>query len=232
MAHFDLHKHLTHHISFMDWVNFFQEEANKLIAGLIAAILAALIAFFKRVPKFIGITRTPLTGVKIVNKGSEINNIINDLSDYSGAIYVHIVRYHNGKKDKNKPIHWDKMTVEWEEIGHACDKCITACRNRLEVKRVQKEWQKIPITDNWRHKAMNKTRSLQGEINTICKGDLNEIHQSIFDRLDIECYKEVYVKSDQTEMYTLGLSFCGRFSNYVQAEGMIYLAAKQLRNII
>lgn len=233
MNHSYLEKHLKHRISIMDWISFFQEEANKFIAALVAAILSLLVAFFKRIPKFIGIKHTRLDEITVINKGSEINNIANDLSDYSGAIYIHIVRYHNGgKRNKNKPVYWDKMTVDWEEIGRSCEMCITACRNRLEIKRVQKEWQGIPITDNWRHKVMDRTRMLSGEIHTVHKAELNKVHQSIFNRLGIGCYKEVYIKEKKDGMYTLGLSFCDRFINYQQAEGMIYLAAKQLRNII
>jgi hypothetical protein len=146
---------------------------------------------------------------------------------------VHIVRYHNGKKIKNNDaIYWDRLTVVWEATGRACENCLTNCRNGQEIPDVQKEWKKIDITTDWRLKVMDKTRNLKGDIHTVCKNEMGGFHSSIFSNLSIECYKEVYIKERNNEMYALGLSFCSRFVNYYEADGMMMLAAKQLRNIL
>jgi len=229
----ELNRHLHHHIRLMDWGNFIQEEANKLIAGLVAAIIAALLAFFKRVPKLIGVKRTVLDGVVIVDRGSEINNTVNHLGKYSGAIYIHIIRYHNGKSNRpGKPVYWDKMTVAWEETGRACQNCLTQCGNSKDIRPVQKEWEKIEITPDWRLKVLDKTRQLNGDIHTVTIEQMGRFHKSVFKSLGIKTYKEVYIKEKKGEMYTLGLSFCARFENYFEAEGMMMLAAKQLKNVL
>jgi hypothetical protein len=64
----------------MDWVKFFQDEGAKVIAAFIVMILTAVITFFKKVPKFIGVRRTFLDNVVIVDKGSEVNNIVRYLA--------------------------------------------------------------------------------------------------------------------------------------------------------
>ncbi len=123
------------------------------------------------------------------------------------------------------------MTVDWEETGHVCTNCVANCRNYREIPRLQNQWQGIHITEAW-HRVIEKTLLLKGEINTVNYSNLDGNHQQLWNDAKIHIYKEVLIKHKKFGFYTLGLSFCIRFKNYDDADGMMSLAARQLKNLL
>ena len=217
----------------MQWIEFFQEKMADKTATIIAAVLTFLILVLKKVPRFIGFQQTMFDGVTVVRKGHEINESLADIINYTNALYVHIIRYHNGKKKRGENLHVIKMTVEWEEVGEPCKNCGKDCvLYKNKVRKVRRQWQNILINPEWKEKFLDKTVELQGEVNTVEIDEMNHIHQDIWKNVFIGLIKEVYIKTTKNEIYTLCVSFCERDKENEYADGVISLTAKQLRNYL
>lgn len=218
---------------YMDWLwDVIKEETGKVVALILASIGAIILAGLKRLPKFIGFERTILDELTIINRAEALRLIFRTLKRHSGALYIHIIRYHNGKKIEHEgdPVIYDRMSVEYEIIGHTCGDCGTDCFKITGVPEVKHEWQKIPIADDWRAEAYDKTMASKGQVNTVRKEQMSKVGQEIFDRLKIEIFKEIFICKTKRGTYTLGLSFCSRYRKVGLADGMMVLAAKNLSN--
>ena len=205
-----------------------QDEIWKIVTGIIVIIGTAVLTLMKKLPSVIITNRKEHRHIKFIDQASNINNIIDTLAKHSGAIYVHVVHYRNGYKGKKYKA--NRMTVKYERTGLVCDMCASKCM--LEIKRIQDDWDEIEISDYWLS-VMEETINLDGRINTIRFDELEPISQSIWKNLHIEVYKEIFIKSINLHSYfTLGLSFCNRFKKFDWAEGMMSLAARQLKTAL
>lgn len=214
-----------------------QDKSTEIVAALIVAILTALIAYFKKLPAYIikkraekRRRRLEITQLAAVKAGNKINNIIDQLGNDTGALYVHIIRYHNG----GYPLevgHALNMTVEWEEPGHSCDGCMTQCSMYKKVPRVQHQWKGQPVTGNWfdiiEHTLNNKT-----ECTTIPIENMDDEHADLWKTYNIALFKEVFIKHTELGFYTLGLSFCRRTKDIDVADGLMVHAAGQLNKYL
>ena len=203
-------------------MDFWQTLGAKVLAkvdeGLVAFLLlisTAVIAFIKRIPaKVIHEYRRRKQLVDIA-KGSEINNIIRKLK-VTGALFIHIIKYHNGGPYK--------MTVEWEAVGDPCHYCKHQCTHfkNGKVQPLQKHWVNQRVSNVWAH-IIGKTLHLNGGLNTFTIGDFDKLvedpekhveaaeienHKAIFRSANIEVFKENLLIMSGKDSYTLGLSYC------------------------
>jgi hypothetical protein len=119
-----------------------------------------VLAVFRKLPNTISLRIAHKRRILITKHGSKINKVVNWLAQHSGAIYVHIIHYHNGKVSMKKKYVLDKMTVEWEELGRVCHNCITKCRY-TGVEPLQDQWDNVAISEGWRE-IMTETINLEG----------------------------------------------------------------------
>jgi len=212
--------------------NVFKEEAGKALAILLGILGSTLLLGLKRLTKFVGVGRTVIDDLVIINKAYVIRKVFEALVEYSGALYIHVIRYHNGKKNKDlsKPVHYDRMSVEYEEIGKTCGQCGTDCFKFKTIPELKPDWQKIPIADDWRKGVYDKTVALKQSVHTISVDQLDQSGQEIFQRFHIKLFKEIYIGTTERGTYTLGLSFCTKFEDTNSAEGLMTLSSKQLSN--
>jgi hypothetical protein len=211
------------------------KSAEGIIAGLVF-LFTLLISMWKRIPKKVLHQYRKNNQLEGLKKGSEINNIMSKLKS-SGAIYITIIRYHNGGPYK--------MSVEWEVLGDPCMKCAHQCKNYGNLKPLQKDWQGIKVNNVWA-KITSETIMSDGRMNTKriewfdsdqvvkdCNSTDIEFNKKIWDLYGISSFKEMLLthKSGK-ESYTLGLSFCARFRDYEEADLQMEMARRKLRHLI
>lgn len=206
------------------------EYTNHVIAAVIGLIVTALATWFYKVPRLITEKIIEKQQLKAIQSGSKVANIIADLCQRSGALYVHIIRYHNGG-DRLKEGHPVNMTVDWEAVGTACNSCANQCEFRGHRVRVQADWQSQPLDQGW-FKVVEKTISNKHEPQKWTIEEMDTKHQEIWSALGIFRFKEMFIKHKTKGFYTLGLSFCQRFKGYDRADGHMAHAAKQLINLL
>jgi len=225
---------IHHYKKQMEWIwDTIKDEAGKLLALLVATIGAMLLAGLKRLPKFIGFKRTILDELTIINRADGLKTIFRTLKRHSGALYIHVIRYHNGHEadDKSEIIDYDRMSIEYEIIGKTCGLCGADCFKLTGgIPEVKPDWQGIPIADDWRAECYNKTMKSKGEVNTVSIDQMSAAGQEIFEIHRLKIYKEIFICKTKRGIYTLGLSFCNKFEKPSLADGMMTLAAKQLSN--
>lgn len=220
-------------IKLMDW----QEKANEFAAAVLLALGAALIAFFKKLPKYLrekkkakelkAAVELQFAAVKVGNK---INRIIDSLGNSTGALYVHIIRYHNGG-DAVKPGKGLNITVEWEEPGKPCSGCVDKCSFYNKVPRIQHEWKGQPVVGNW-FDIVDHTLNHKDGVTTYSIEEMDSAHQDVWQRVNIHLYKEMFIKHTEMGFYTLGLSFCRRLRNVRNVDGQMIQAVGQLKQLI
>ena len=179
-------------------------KLNEGLAVLIATILTSIILFFKKLPGLI----QHKTKAKVIlhdwKKDSKVFGYIQDDVDRCGAIYSHVIQYHNhGPK---------KMSVLIESIGKPCTNCISKCRNVASIRRLQEEWIERPIASFWLDRMALKTLELDGRVNHVNYDELDNLHKEIWNDVNINQFREILVKVKNDGFITLSFSFCSRFT--------------------
>ena len=153
----------------MDW-KVFENKATEIVVTILVFSISALVAFFRKLPKRYKHNYRRKRQMEGLRKGSTINNIIRKLTLESNAIYIHVIRYHNGGPYK--------MSVEWEGTGLTCAGCTHSCRNFKGVRPVQKDWQNEKVTDIWGEIVYNTIR-LDGGLNIVTSNTFDQMHMDI-----------------------------------------------------
>lgn len=197
------------------------------LATLLIIIITSLFAFFRKLPeRFLHNYRKnkQLAGLM---KGSNINNIVSELK-WGGALFIHIIRYHNGGPYK--------MTIEWEEVGIPCLGCAHPCRrNLITPKPLQQDWQAVKVSAVWNKVVISKTIQLDGAVNTvvITNDGFDQFTKDIWEASKIYTYMEVLLKhSGSKESWCLGLSFCENFQDFEGVRVNMEMAARKLRKLL
>lgn len=202
----------------------FEDKTIEVISVIVTALFIAINRFFKKLPG--AILHRIRRGKQLdgLQKGSAINNIIRKLALDSGAIYVHLIRYHNGGPYK--------MTVEWESIGRICHNCVKQCGNFKSIKPLQSDWSGQPVSNIWSLVIQN-TIKLDGLINEVDGCNFDKLHKDIWIDAKIHSYKEIVLKHKANkDTWCLGLSFCERFNNHNEADIMMEMASRKLKKLL
>lgn len=218
----------------MDWATFFQEEINKIIAIAVTTAVGLLVAFFKKLPNAIETAmkkkrvahaeKEQLAALRIANN---ISSIMQDLSRQTGALYIHVIRYHNGGGGikKGNPL---RMTVEWEYPGTHCSGCMNDCPIHQKVPRIQRDWDNVPLTPAWLHIVRNTVEN-KDKTNSHSIENLDQESRDIWTVYRISLYKEKFIKHTETSFYTLGISFCERTKMIENVDGLMVHASNRLK---
>lgn len=201
--------------------NFLEEEANKAIGYVIAIMVAAVIAFFKKIPLFYRTKANKIRNELIWKNASATYNIIQRLADTTGAIYVHVVRYHN------KGPH--KLTIDAEVLGRSCDNCITKCNYNRQIKRIQHDWQGVPLT-SWGVK--NALQVMQDKSVNLIVNNISEAEKDVFVNYGIYNMRQVFIKHKHDGFIVLSVSFCERFKAINNVNGLIESEARRLEKYL
>lgn len=198
------------------------------IASFLVVILTWLTRQIMKVPRLFKDQKNTRRNQQSVIDGAKRDNILYRLKR-TGAIYIHLVRYHNGggALKRGAPL---KMSVDIEKLGSACDLCATTCRQG-KAKPILHQWQNIQITGSW-NVVVKNTVLHPGEINVVKMEDLDHEHKEIWEEVSIAEYREIFVKHKRTCFYTIGISFCPRFKNSNHSDGALSLAARQMANLL
>lgn len=205
----------------------------KFAAGIASMLLAAvgwLTRQLSKVPHQYRQKAREKRNQQSVVDGARRDRIMHDLKR-TGAKYIHLVRYHNGgsKLKQGVPI---SLTVDLEKTGSICDKCITKCRfYNGEIKPLMNDWQNIKIQGSW-FNVVKRTVLSPNDVNIVKLSQLDAAHQQIWEKYVIDEYHEILVKHKKDCFYTIGLSFCPRFKNHGQTQGILSLAARQMANLL
>lgn len=203
----------------------FRKFSNDAIAAILVVLVIVLFKFFSKVPSMVLEKYRTKKYKSGMYKASAINNIMNHLGKRSGAIYVHIVRYHNGGREF--------ATVEWEETGNICTGCTfkDCFESGEEIPLLQSRWQRSPLKNDW-IAVVEKSINLHGQINKVVPKDLDEMSKKIWEEARIVLYKEVFLKIKHSGVYTLGLSFCKFHDTTEDNDALIFQLANQLRHLL
>lgn len=218
---------------FVEWVfGLVKDQVGNFFVVFTGLILTGLLTFFKKISRGIGLSRNVFDELIIINRAEALKTIFRTLKRWSGALYIHVIRYHNGEDTKHAGdvVHYDRMTVEYEVIGHTCGECGSDCFKVTGIPEVKEEWKGVKIDDDWRARCYEPTCRSRGDVNTVKIEQLNKSGQDIFNRLEIKVFKEIFICKTKRGTYTLGLSFCNRYKKVNLADGMMTLAAKNLSN--
>jgi hypothetical protein len=205
------------------------------LAGAVATMLLAVFTWFARqmsfVPKYYIQKANTKRNENSVIDGARRDQLLNKLK-HTGAIYIHLIRYHNGGGELKKgvPI---KLTVDIEKLGHVCSKCVSGCRMRTREfpPPIIDQWQNITITGCWNN-IVRKTVLNPHDVTFVTYKDMDHEHRDIWDQYNIKAYKEIFVKHRKTCFYTIGISFCNRFEDVKNIDGALSMAAKQMANLL
>jgi hypothetical protein len=201
--------------------NFLEEEANKAVGYIIAILIAALLAFFKKIPFFYRSKANRIRNETIWYNASATYNIIQNLADITGAMYVHVVRYHN------KGPH--KLTIDAEVTGKSCGNCVTQCHLNRRIERMQHDWQAVPLT-SWGVK--NALNILNNTATDLTVQDITESERDVFMRYGICTMKQVFIKHKPDGFIVLSVSFCCRFKAINNVNGLISQEARRLEKYL
>jgi len=208
----------------LDIQKLFEEKTIEIIGIIVTAIFLSLNRFFKRLPDYIFQKIRKEKQLEGLQKGSAINNVIRELALNAGAIYVHLIRYHNGGPYK--------MTVEWESLGRACPQCITKCKNYKGIPPLQNDWRSYQLSNIWAE-IVAKTIQMDGVINEVDGSGFDQLHKDMWNNYKIHSYKEVIVKhKSNKDTWCLGLSFCQRFEDHHEANAMMDMARRKLKDLL
>ena len=205
----------------------FEEHINKLLAGLVALLLTAAATFFRKLPQYIVEKRQRRNFEDVVN----LDIILDDLVEETGAVYGHIIKYHNGNKELKPGAEW-RMTVTWESLGKPCldceHKCVFGKTNKR--KRLQQDWDNVPVSSNW-FRIVSKAylNPNQPHITYITDEDLSDIEVEVWKQAGIHSFMEILIKVKDRKFFTLGLSFCENHSIPFTAVSIIAASRKLYR---
>jgi len=186
----------------------------EVLAGIIVAITIFIWSIHRKlVSKYYN-----LLIVKRWKKMARVNELLSDLALEIDCLYVHIIKYHNGKGIPS-PTKTTRLTILWEEIGNS------------SVKRIKEEWQGSPVINDW-IKIVNHTLKEDGLVNHWCKCDLSETQKGIWAMYDIGQYYEVYISSKSYGFFTLGISTKGDLKLTEAEKHRIERVALQLRELL
>ena len=187
----------------------FREHLTQLLATIMVGMTAATAAFFKKLPQHYFETKQKTQ----VEKMQQLDIILDDLVDETGAIYGHIINYHDGHKELLAGDKW-RMTVTWESLGKPCVSCTNTCEFR-ELggrKRLQEEWQDVHVTSGW-FKTVSKAYLDKStyHLTSVTDKKIGKEELEIFQRSGIHTFVEILIKVKNKTFYTLGLSFCKKY---------------------
>ena len=125
------------------------------------------------------------------------------------------------------------MSVVWESLGKPCGKCEGNCAFRRNPRRLQREWQRTPISSNW-FKVVTKAYFDQENCHLTKSSDpvLGDLGRALFERSDISCFVEYFLKVDHKSFYTIGISYCKYRTNVMTDCAEIISTAKQIKKLI
>jgi len=216
----------------MDWIKEVQDSANEHLGKLIGVGIAMLIAFFKKLPRYIAEKISEHRNIKALSAGSAINDAIAHVTEDSKAVYNLINLYHNGggNLEKNTKIH---VTIKWERIRSSlCSGCMrTDCVLKQRIPRIKDDFNKEEINDEWRQ-FVSKTVHLKGEINSSETDMIGRLTKQIWEKYGVFKYNEVVLKHKSYGFYTLGMAYCHRFKDTVVPYGSIGRAVNRLKKLL
>ena len=203
-----------------DFYKLSEIKANDWLSALIALVGSLIIIFFRNLPRLI----SQKTKQKVIlhdwKKDSKIFASIQDDVDKCGAIYSHVIQYHNhGPK---------KMSVLIESTGKPCKDCITKCSNQGTIRRLKEEWDDRPIDPFWLTRMALKTLELDGRVNHVNYDDLDTIHKEIWSDVNIYQFREILVKVKNDGFITLSFSFCSRFTEVGNVDAILTNLANRI----
>jgi hypothetical protein len=205
----------------------FEKHVNELIAGLIAAFVAWFTLILRKLPDYLLEVRQK----REFDKLGKLDVLLDEIVDDVGAIYGHVIKYHNGGEELAVGNNW-LMSVVWESVGKPCHDCGDRCAFAKKHKRLQSEWQKEPISSEW-FKIVQKSYLEREKCHATSIDDKNlgEVQRQIFKRSNIHTYMEVFIKSRKMEFFTLGLSFCDKHEG-LKSCGAVIITARQLNKLL
>lgn len=223
----------------MEKINdFWKLISDEKVVAALGALIVALLTYMTRaltyVPRKFKEKQNKIANQQAIVAGWKRNEILSGLLDV-GAVYVLLVRYHNGG-GLLKNSRFIYMSVDVEKLGYVCMKCMGNCQARGNgfAKSIAKDWQNFKIYN---------TDGYFEWIKDVVVHD-NKVHSVDIEQMDtngkmlnasygIYAVREIFVKHADNRFYTILLAFCKRTRNIDDSiNSQIIMAANRMAPLV